>query len=106
LLRQFSPLVEPYQRKDWEKFAWENKGSTSIHSGCHLVRLLGWSWSLTIAFLKCWPLPGWINESMKMQATDPNYYGKINFDHKLVYPIHHDLFDVPYDENRTMAPSW
>jgi hypothetical protein len=43
---------------------------------------------------------------MKMQATDPNYYGKINFDHKLVYPIHHDLFDVPYDENRTMAPSW
>jgi hypothetical protein len=51
-------------------------------------------------------LPGWINESMRMQETDPNYYGTINYDHKLVYTIHHDLFDVPYSENRTMAPSW
>jgi hypothetical protein len=48
----------------------------------------------------------WINESMKMQETDPNYYGTINYNHKLVKTIHHDLFDVPYTENRTMAPSW
>jgi hypothetical protein len=41
-----------------------------------------------------------------MQATNPNFFGKVNYDHKLVYSIHHDLFDVPYDENRTFAPSW
>lgn len=41
-----------------------------------------------------------------MQATNPNFFGKVNYDHKLVYSIHHDLFDVPYDENRTLAPSW
>jgi hypothetical protein len=51
-------------------------------------------------------LPGWISESMRMQETNPNYYGTINYDHQLVYTIHHDLFDVPYSENRTMAPSW
>jgi hypothetical protein len=43
---------------------------------------------------------------MKLQETDPNYYGTVNYDHQLVYTIHHDLFDIPYDENRTMAPSW
>jgi hypothetical protein len=42
---------------------------------------------------------------MKLQESDPNYYGKISYDHKLVYPIHHDLFDIPYDEDRIMAPS-
>jgi hypothetical protein len=50
--------------------------------------------------------PGWINESMKLQETDPNYFGTVNYDHQLVYTIHHDLFDIPDDENRTMAPSW
>jgi hypothetical protein len=43
---------------------------------------------------------------MRVQATNPNFFGKVNYDHKLVYSIHHDLFDVPYDENRTFAPSW
>jgi hypothetical protein len=51
-------------------------------------------------------ITGWINDTMRMQATNPNFFGKINYDHKLVYSIHHDLFDVPYDENRTFAPSW
>jgi hypothetical protein len=49
---------------------------------------------------------GWINESMKVQETDPNYYGTVNYHHHLVHTIHHDLFDIPYDSNRTMAPSW
>lgn len=49
---------------------------------------------------------GWINESMKVQETDPNFHGTVNYDHQLVYTIHHDLFDIPYDANRTMAPSW
>lgn len=48
---------------------------------------------------------GWFSESMKLQESDPNNYGKVSFDHKLVYPIHHDLFDVPYNETRLMAPS-
>lgn len=48
----------------------------------------------------------WINESMKVQETDPNFYGTVNYDHQLVYTVHHDLFDIPYDTNRTMAPSW
>jgi hypothetical protein len=42
---------------------------------------------------------------MKLQESDPNYYGKISYDHKLVYPIHHDSYDIPYDEDRLMAPS-
>jgi hypothetical protein len=51
-------------------------------------------------------IAGWINESMKVQETDPNYYGTVNYHHHLVHTIHHDLFDIPYDANRTMAPSW
>lgn len=43
---------------------------------------------------------------MKVQETDPNYNGVINYDHQLTYPIHHDLFDVPYNSTRIMAPSW
>lgn len=42
---QTSPLVEPHQRKEWEKFAWENKGSISFV--CHIlsspVNRYGWT---------------------------------------------------------------
>lgn len=50
----------------------------------------------------------WVNESMKIQETDPNYYGPIIYNFSLYGTVHGDFDDVPYNDTsrKYMLPTW
>lgn len=48
----------------------------------------------------------WVNESVRFQEIDPNYFGPIIYNFTVKGEIHHDFFDIPWNETRPMFPTW
>lgn len=54
-------------------------------------------------------MQGWVEESMIVQASDPNYFGPIVIENISEYQygvIHGDYEDIPYNVTRPMLPQW
>jgi hypothetical protein len=48
----------------------------------------------------------WVNISMKIQESDPNYHGPVFYNWTAKGEIHHDFFDIPQNVTRIMLPTW